>query len=165
MNLPYKCADEQWLRCTVFEYECYAHKVFEALGVTEKMEHLGVKDMKSLMEKAAQVVPIFETAFLKKTSVQWLAIFKSLDIVCGKLGHFADVFEDRQALENEYIQSYHCRNGESRMITTIPVRLGSQGAIQIGAPFACGEHNEEILQSLGYTAEDIAMMRSSGTLC
>jgi len=165
MNLPYRCADEQWIRCTVFEYERYAHKVFEALGVTEKMEHLGVKDMKSLMEKAAQVVPIFEAAFLKGSSAQWLAVFQNLDIVSGRLNHFADVFEDRQALENEYIQSYHCLNGESRMITTLPVRLGSQGAIQIGAPFVCGEHNEEILQSLGYTAEEIAEMRSIGTLC
>ena len=165
MNLPYKCSDGQWIRCTVFEYERYADKMFAALGVGEEMAHLGVTDMKSMMKKAAQVVPIFEAAFSKKTSMQWLAIFKSLDIVSGRLNHFADVFEDRQAIENEYIQPYRCLNGQSRMITTLPVRLGSQGTIKIGAPFACGEHNEEILHSLGYTAEDIAAMRSGGTLC
>ena len=164
MNLTYKCADGQWMRCTVFEYERYAAKVFDALGITEEIAAIGVTDMKSLMAKAPQAIPLYEKAYLKKTSDEWLAIFKSLDIVCGKLNHFADVFEDEQALANEYIQPYQCVNGVTRMITTAPVRLGSQGAIKVGKPFTAGEHSQQILQGLGYSDEEIAQMKQGGTL-
>lgn len=164
MNLPYKCADDQWMRLTVFEYERYADKVFEALGITEEIKAVGVSNMKQLMEKVAQVVPLYEKAFAQKTSQEWLGIFKSLDIVCGKLNHFADVFEDEQALANEYIQPYQCVNGETRMITTTPVRLGSQGTLKVGVPFTSGEHTEMVLQGLGYSDEDIADMKQNGTL-
>ena len=164
MNLPYKCADDQWMRLTVFEYERYADKVYGALGITEEIKAIGVSNMKQLMEKVAQVVPVYEKAFAKKTSKEWLEIFKSLDIVCGKLNHFADVFDDEQALANEYIQPYQCLNGETRMITTTPVRLGSQGTLKVGAPFASGEHTDMVLQGLGYSTEDITDMKQNGTL-
>lgn len=164
MNLAYKCADNQWMRCTVFEYDRYAAKVFNALGIAEEISALGISDMKTLMAKAPQAIPIYEKAYLKKTSAEWLAIFKSLDVVCGKLNHFADVFEDEQALANEYIQPYQCLNGQTRMITTAPVRLGSQGALKIGAPFAPGAHTVGVLQGLGYSADAIAEMKESGAL-
>ena len=164
MNLPYKCADGEWMRLTVFEFERYADKVFGALGITEEINAIGVTSMRQLMEKVAQVVPLYEKAFAQKTSDEWLRIFKSLDIVCGKLNHFADVFEDEQALANEYVQSYQCLNGETRMLTTSPIRLGSQGALKAGTPFASGEHTDVVLQGLGYSAEDIAEMKKNGSL-
>jgi len=164
MNLTYKCADNQWMRCTVFEYERYAAKVFDALGITEDIAALGITDMKSLMAKADLAIPLYEKAYLTKTSDEWMEIFKSLDVVCGKLNHFADVFEDEQAIANEYIQPYQCVNGVTRMITTAPVRLGSQGALKIGAAFTPGEHTADILQGLGYSSDDISEMKQSGTL-
>lgn len=164
MNLPYKCADNQWIRCTVFEYDRFAAKVYDALDITDEIKAIGVTNMKELMAEAAQVIPVYEKAFAKKTSDEWLAIFKRLDIVCGKLNHFADVFEDEQAIANEYIQPYQCVNGATRMITTAPVRLGSQGALKIGTPFTPGEHTIGILEGLGYSSDDIAEMKRSGAL-
>ena len=106
MNLAYRCADGEWLRCTIFEYERYAPQFFEALGVTEQIATLGVTDLDSAMDHAEQVVPILEVAFAKKTCAQWQAILNALDIVNGRMGHFRDVCQDEQAWANEYIQKY-----------------------------------------------------------
>jgi len=163
-NLAYKCSDGEWVRCTIFEYERYGDKFFNAVDAVKEAAEIGVTDMKTMMEKADQLVPVLESKFIKKTSAEWLQIFRELDIVCGKLNHFADVLEDEQAWANEYIQKYSCQNGEERILPTCPVRLGSQGAIKVGKPFKFGEHNDEILAGLGYSEDEIKEMAAAGAL-
>ena len=129
------------------------------------MDALGVCDMKSLIANDAAAVPMFEKAFSLKTSDEWLAVFKSLDIVSGKLNHFADVFEDPQALANNYVQRYTCANGAERMIVTSPVRMESQGYFTPGKAISyCGEHNNEILNPLGYDEAKVAELKAAGVL-
>ena len=120
--------------------------------------------MADAMEAAELLVPQFEKAFATKTSTEWLQIFRDLDVVCGRLNHFADVLEDEQAWANEYIQKYECQNGAERILPTCPVRLGSQGAIKLGAPMMYGEHNDSIMAGLGYSEAEIAAMKEKGVL-
>lgn len=164
MNLAYKCADGEWLRCTIFEYDRYAAKFYSALGVTKAMEELGITNMDQLKEKADVVVPLYEKAFITKTSDEWLKIFEDLDIVCGKLSHFKDVLTDEQAWANNYLQTYHCTNGAERVLATAPVRFGSQGPLTVGKPVMYSENTQEILESLGYSAQQIAEMKEKGAL-
>ena len=128
------------------------------------MKELGVHDTISITEKAEIVVPMFEEIFRTKTSAEWTDIFNKLDIVNGKLTHFADVLTDEQAWANEYIQKYNCTNGAERILMTNPVRLGSQGALKIGKPILCGMDNQEVLSSLGYSDEQIAKFGENGVL-
>lgn len=164
INLVYECSDGEWIRCTILEYARYSGKFFEALGVTEKMEELGIHDTISMTEKAEIVVPMFEEIFRTKTSDEWTRIFESLDIVNGRLTHFADVLTDEQAWANEYIQKYQCTNGAERILMTNPVRLGSQGALKFGRPILCGDHNHEVLGTIGYDEESIAKLAKDGVL-
>lgn len=155
MNLAYRCADGEWVRCTIFEYERYADKFFEAVGLTQPIKALGIFNTQTVVDHADQVVPLMEEAFMKKTSQEWCDIFADLDIVCGRLRHFSEVIQDEQAWANEYIQNFTCKNGAQRVLTSCPVRLGSQGVFKTGAPVMAGEHNSEILGSLGYSPEKI----------
>lgn len=164
MNLSYECADGEWVRCTVFEFDRYSKSFFDALGVTKKMEELGITSNTILINNAETLVPIYEEAFKKKTSAEWLKIFADLDIVCGKVNHFKDVLTDEQAWANEYIQKYTCKNGAERILATCPVRFGSQGAFKVGEPVLYGENNEEVLKNLGYTDSEIESLKADGTL-
>ena len=164
MNLAYRCADGEWIRCTIFEYDRYAHKFYEALDVTEQMASLGVTSLPIMMEKAESIVPIYERVFATKPSSEWLKIFSDLDIVCGRLNHFGDVLEDQQAWANEYLQTYRCTNGAERILPTAPVRFGSQGALKVGKPVMFGENNQEVLAALGYSLEEIQKISDAGAL-
>lgn len=163
-NLAYRCSDGEWVRCTIFEYERYADKFFDAIGVTQQMADMGITNMAQFMDKADVVVPIYEKAFVKKTSDEWLKIFDDLDIVSGRLFHFADVLKDEQAWANEYLQTYKCRNGAERVLPTCPVRLGSQGALKFGAPVLYGEHNRSVLADIGYSEAEIDAIIEKGAL-
>ena len=164
MNLAYKCADGEWVRCTVFEFERYSPKFFSALGVTEEMARLGITNMQIMMDRAEELVPIYEQCFLKKTSDEWLKIFADLDIVCGRLNHFKDVLEDEQAWANGYLQKYRCTNGAERVLTTCPVRLGSQGPLTLGEAVMYGANNRDVLEELGYSGAQVDEMMKNGTL-
>lgn len=164
MNLAYRCADHEWVRCTIFEFERYAGKFFGALGVTEQMEEMGITNMAILMERAADLVPIYEKCFLTKPSDEWLKIFADLDIVCGRLNHFRDVLVDEQAWANTYIQKYNCTNGAERILPTCPVRLASHGAFELGSPVMYGANNTEILENLDYTPAQIQALKTNGTI-
>ena len=164
MNLAYRCADKEWIRCTIFEFERYAYKFFDALQVRQKMEKLGVSSLDLSMEKSADIVPILEESFAKKTSEEWLAIFSELDIVCGKLNHFRDVLTDEQAWANDYFQKYHCSNGAERILPSCPIRFGEDTAFSIGQPVMYGASNETVLQKLGYSPEEIKAFSQTGVL-
>ena len=163
-NLPYRCADGEWIRCTFFEFERYSERFFGALGIPEVPAQLGIVTMADAMRAAETLVPMFEKIFVTKTSEEWLNMFRDLDIVSGKINHFADVLEDEQAWANEYIQKYTCQNGNERILPTCPVRLGSQGAIKLGKPMQYGENNEEVMASLGYSEEQIKELFEKGAL-
>ena len=163
-NLPYRCADGEWIRCTFFEFERYSERFFGALGIPEVPGQMGIVTMADAMAAAETLVPMFEKIFVTRTSAEWLQMFRDLDIVCGKINHFADVLEDEQAWANEYIQKYECQNGNERILPTCPVRLGSQGAIKLGKPMKYGEHNEEVMAGLGYTDEQIRQLFDNGAL-
>ena len=163
-NLPYRCADGEWIRCTFFEFERYSERYFGALGIPEVLGQLGVVTMADAMEAAETLVPMLEKIFVTKTSDEWLKIFREQDIVSGKINHFADVLEDEQAWANQYIQKYTCQNGNERILPTCPVRLGSQGAIKLGKPMQYGENNEEVMASLGYSEEQIRELFEKGAL-
>ena len=163
-NLAYRCADGEWMRCTIFEYDRYANKFFDVLGVAEQVAAIGVTDMKSMNAHADDLVPLFEKVFLTKTSGEWTKIFSDLDIVNGRVNHFADVIKDEQAWANEYLQNYKCCNGIERVLPTCPVRLGSQGALKMGAPFQCGDHNRSVLAELGYSEAQIDAIIEAGAL-
>jgi len=163
-NLPFRCADGEWIRCTFFEFERYSERFFGALGMSDVLKEMNLITMADAMEAAETLVPMFEKAFITKTSEEWLKIFRELDVVCGKISHFADVLEDEQAWANEYIQKYQCTNGAERILPTCPVRLGSQGAIKLGKPVMYGENNVDVLQSLGYTEEQINTLKDNGTI-
>ncbi len=164
MNLAYKCADNEWIRCTIFEFERYADKFFGAIGVAKEMDRLGITTLQIMMDRAADIVPIYEKAFLTRTSVEWLKIFGDLDIVCGKINHFKDVLVDEQAWANKYFQKYKCTNGAERILTTCPVRFASQGVLPLGEPVMYGASNREVMTKLGYSDKQIDEMYESGTL-
>jgi len=164
MNLSFRCSDGDWVRCTIFEYDRYAEKFYGALGISEKMSEMGITSMPIMMERAEELTPMYESIFATKTSQEWLKIFAELDIVCGRLSHFADVLEEDQAWANGYLQTYHCTNGEERILTSCPVRFGSQGVFQAGTPVMYGESNREVLRSLNYEDEQIDSMIARGVL-
>lgn len=161
---PYKCADGEWVCITILDYKRFQNKVFEILGIQDEMAKLDLPTQSAVKQHSAQIIPVMEQAFLKKTSAEWMALLKEADIVCGVLNHMRDVPKDEQAIVNQFVQEYNFRNGKSCMMPCPPIRLQSQPApLAESAPFI-GEHTAQVLLNMGYTQEQLDEMIRSGAV-
>lgn len=161
---PYKCADGEWMCITVLDYARFQNKVFEILGIQEEMSKLDLPTQAAVKKHSAQIVPVMEQAFLKKTSREWLRLFKEADIVCGLMNHMSDVPKDEQAIVNQFVQEYHCRNGNTCMMPCPPIRLESQAAPLAESAPLIGEHTRQVLLNMGYAEDKIDEMICAGAV-
>ena len=160
----YKCADGEWFGITILDQDRYREPAFEILGIKEELAPLNITTPKRMKELSAQVVPVMERAFLKKTSKEWLKLFQEADIVCGILNHMKDVAKDEQAIVNEFVQEYTCRNGQVCMMPCPPLRMASQPVPKAYTAPLAGEDTVEVLERMGYSAQDVDRLMTDGAV-
>ena len=98
----------------------------------------------------------------EKTTAEWLEILNEHKIWCGPVNSFEEVFEDPQVDHNELVVTMqHPKAGEVKLIG-FPAKFSQTPATYRSAAPLVGEHNEEILQSLGYDNEEISRLEREG---
>jgi len=103
---------------------------------------------------------LIATALRAKTSREWFEMMVEAGLPCGPVYNIRDAFADPQveALRIERPVT-HPRLGEINLVAQPCEITGFDRAIRTATP-DLGEHNDEILQSLGYDAEAIAEMKA-----
>jgi crotonobetainyl-CoA:carnitine CoA-transferase CaiB-like acyl-CoA transferase len=88
----------------------------------------------------------------------WLAVLGQYDVLCAPVYDYAELFADPQVHHNGLVvEQSHPTAGRIKVIG-VPVKLSeTPGAVGPAAP-RLGEHSQEILHWLGYTAADIAQL-------
>lgn len=108
----------------------------------------------------AELQAIFHT----RTQQEWMALFAERDVPVGPALDFSEVHEDPHlAARGMLIDEKHPVAGAFRTLGN-PIRVRGQSfAIRVPAP-ALGEHTDEVLATLGYSAQDIAGLRKRGVV-
>lgn len=116
------------------------------------------------MLRREEVDSVVANEMKKKTTKQWYEIFEELDIWYSPVNEYEDVEKDPQVIWNKMILTMeHPEAGQVRTLSH-PVRYdGVAPAIRMNPP-RLGEHSEAILESIGYTAEEIEQMVEHGIL-
>ncbi len=110
-------------------------------------------------EHRAVLKPMLEEEFTTRTYAEWEVRLRANNLMYGPILSPLDVIEDPQALAMDFFSEIDQPGvGKLRMINE-PMRFVQDPAsIQSTVP-ALGEHTDEVLASLGYSAEQIAEMR------
>ena len=153
LTTHYLCGDGEWVSIFILEPKRYEDTFYRVIGYPDFKTNVPA-EVGDVLD-TGKVIAFLEKIFIKKPSDEWLAIFKEADIVCEKLNHFRDVENDEQAWANEYLEYVALLNGEKALMPRPPIRMESQPPIHSSRGPALGEHTEEILESLGYTGEQI----------
>jgi crotonobetainyl-CoA:carnitine CoA-transferase CaiB-like acyl-CoA transferase len=91
-----------------------------------------------------------------------LEILNEQKIWCGPVNSFEEVFDNPQVAHNEIMVTMQLpKAGEVKLIG-FPAKFDKTPATYRTAAPLVGEHNEEILQSLGYDKEEISRLEREG---
>ncbi len=93
-----------------------------------------------------------------------LAALKAADVPHGKIYTAVDIVNDPQYLAREMIRQMHLPDGTPLKLPGIVPKLSdTPGSMGWVGP-KLGEHTDEVLGAVGYSADDIARLRSAGTI-
>jgi crotonobetainyl-CoA:carnitine CoA-transferase CaiB-like acyl-CoA transferase len=103
-------------------------------------------------------------ALRAKTSREWFEIIVAAGLPCGPVYSIKDAFADPQVQELRIARPVtHPRLGEIELVAQPCEMTGFDRAIRTATP-ELGEHNDEILQSLGYKPEEIEKLKAAGAI-
>ena len=102
---------------------------------------------------------LVEERLREKSTDEWLNILLDHDIPCSAINSVEDIVNDPHIEARDMLKTVkHPDHGEFTLINN-PVNFSTLKAEVRTAPPALGEHTDEVLKDLGYSAEETAALR------
>jgi crotonobetainyl-CoA:carnitine CoA-transferase CaiB-like acyl-CoA transferase len=136
---------------------------WQSLCQTIGRSALGIDQRYNSMSKRSQhikeLVSVVEEALRVKTAEEWEELLCAADVPCSVARPIEDMFDHPQVKALDLVaQATHPVVGGMRMLG-VPITFSQMPSrVQQPAP-TLGEHTEEILHSLGYTADQVAELK------
>ncbi len=116
------------------------------------------------VENRTEVTEKISAVIRTKTMQEWLDRLNNAGIPCGPIYTVDQIFKDPQVLARDMlVEVLHPKCG-SIQVTGHPLKYSEVEADVRTAPPELGQHNEELLESLGFSAEEIARFKEKGAL-
>jgi len=100
--------------------------------------------------------------FKEKTMDEWVSLLADKDICFGPVATVEEMLDDPQAHARQMVVEQADRRGETRRTLGNPLKLSATPPTLRTPPPDFGAHTDEVLGTLGYTAGDVAALRSRG---
>ena len=105
-----------------------------------------------------------EARTIQFSTDHWIAIMNEAGVPCGRVMNLHEVFADAQNIDQHVSGTIeHPGHGKVEMLTT-PLRIdGAVPPLRMPAP-SLGEHTDQVLSQMGYSAAQIAALRKAGVI-
>ena len=149
----YRAADDTWFVLIISPDKLKA--VAEAIGRTDLLTDPRFSDPAKLMANMAQLTAILDEVFAAKPMAYWYEVFSGLHVTFGAVRGPEEVIDDPQLRANDIVVSLE--GAGEKITSTISSPFQVHGVTKVSAKRApeIGEHNEEILKELGFSASEI----------
>ena len=110
------------------------------------------------------MVSMLQEYFLTRPVADWVKDLQAVNVPCGPINDLADVFADAQVLaRNMYQEMPHPTLGSIKQ-TGLPIKFSATPGGLDRHPPLLGEHNQEVLTSLGYSEGDIRSFQEGAVI-
>jgi crotonobetainyl-CoA:carnitine CoA-transferase CaiB-like acyl-CoA transferase len=116
------------------------------------------------MANMTELTAIFDQTFSAEPMAHWYKVFSGVRVTFGAVRGPQEVINDPQLRANDIIVPLEGAGG--KLTSTISSPLQVHGVVKVPAKAApkIGEHNEQILAQLGFSAAEIDGLRMSGAI-
>lgn len=110
------------------------------------------------------LVALLKPIFASKSMAEWTAVLESAGVPAGPIYLLSDLFNDPQVRHRQMVVDVeHPKAGRIKQ-TGVPLKLSDTPGRVASPPPLLGQHTEDILRELGYSADQIAALRGHGAI-
>src|SRR5258707_933615 len=161
MNV-YRAKDGTWFVLIVTPDRLAA--VAKAIGRPDLLTDPRFSDPAKLTANMPQLTAILDEIFCAEPMAHWYEVFNGVHVTFGAVRRPQEVIKDPQLQANDITVPLHGAGGQ--LTSTISSPLQVHGVAKVSAKRApkIGEHNDEVLRQLGFSATEIDGLRASGAV-
>jgi crotonobetainyl-CoA:carnitine CoA-transferase CaiB-like acyl-CoA transferase len=161
MNV-YRTKDGTWFVLIITPDKLEA--VAKAIGRPDLLTDPRFSDPAKLMANMSDLTAIFDETFCAEPMAHWYEVFNGVHVTFGAVRGPEEVITDPQLRANDIVVPLEGAGG--KLTSTISSPLQVHGVSKVSAKRApkIGEHNDEVLLQLGFSAAEIDGLRASGTI-
>lgn len=164
--VPYQafmCNDGKYINVAVGSERIW-ERFCKGMGREDLKDHPDYATNSVRVNNRGAIASMLQEIFLTRPVTEWVEDLQAANVPCGPINDLADVFADPQVLaRNMYLEMPHPTLGSIKQ-TGLPIKFSlTPGGLDRHPPLL-GEHNQEILQSLGYSDADVQSLKDQSVI-
>jgi formyl-CoA transferase len=161
MNV-YQAADGTWFVLLVTSDKLQA--VAKAIGRTDLLTDERFAAPANLMLNMPHLTAILDEVFGAQPMTHWQGVFKGVNVTFGAVRGPEEVVGDPQLEMNDIVVPLEGAGTALTSTISSPIQVHGVQKVRARRAPALGEHNEEVLRELGFSAAEIAALLSNGAV-
>ena len=158
----YRSSDEVWFVLIVTHDKFTA--VANAIGRADLLTDPRFSDPTKLIQNMRQLTAILDEIFASQPMAHWYEAFSGVHVTFGAVRGPQEVIADPQLRLNDMVVPLEGAGGKLTSTISSPIQVHGVAKVPAKRAPALGEHNDEVLQLLGFSATEINVLHASGTV-
>src|ERR1700726_1968857 len=158
----YRASDDTWFVLIVTSDKLAA--VAKAIGRMDLLTDPRFTDPVKLMQNMPQLAEILDQVFAAQPMTHWYQVFNGVHVTFGAVRGPLEVIEDPQLRLNDIVVPLDGAGGKLDTTISSPIQVHGITKVPARRAPALGEHNEEVLKQLGFSASEIDVLHASGAV-
>jgi len=158
----YRAADGAWFVLIVTPDKLAP--VAKAIGRPDLLTDSRFSDPTKLIANMPQLTTILDEVFCGQPMAHWYEIFNGVHVTFGVVRGPQEVIDDPQLRSNDIVVPLEGAGGKLTSTISSPIQMHGVAKVSARRAPALGEHNQEVLKQLGFSAGDIEALRASGAV-
>lgn len=159
----YRCKDGKYVGLSA-SIQKMAERTFRAIGRPELIDDPRYKTNADRVKNAAELDAIIGAFIAEKTQSENVEFFEKAEVTIGPIYDITQILEDPHVIERELLADYPDPDMEwFPMHPVVPRLSGTPGTIRTQAP-SLGQHNQEVLTSIGIKPGEYKNLTSKGVI-
>jgi crotonobetainyl-CoA:carnitine CoA-transferase CaiB-like acyl-CoA transferase len=161
MNV-YRAKDDVWFVLIITADKLEA--VAKAIGRPDLLTDPRFSDPAKLMANMPALSDIFDDVFGAKPMAHWYEVFSGVHVTFGAVRGPREVIDDPQLRANDIIVPLEGAGGKLNSTISSPMQLHGVAKVAAKRAPGLGEHNDDVLRQIGFSAAEIDGLHASGAV-
>jgi crotonobetainyl-CoA:carnitine CoA-transferase CaiB-like acyl-CoA transferase len=158
----YRASDDTWFVLIVMPDKLAA--VANAIGRPDLLTDPRFSDPAKLAQNMPELTAILDEIFGEKPMSHWYEVFNGVHVTFGAVRGPQEVISDPQLRLNDIVVPLEGAGGKLTSTISSPIQVHGVAKVPARRAPEIGEHNEEILRQLGFSATEIDDLRATGAV-